>query len=219
MVCGIVSICMGDTDTHAQKYFQKLAKARQNGGEGDISMEGRGRVVGSTVQSWVGSLGNINGALTQCSKRHREATETKRKGISGIVSNTQQEGKRLATELTAPGASPALPPLPVLTPVLAPYMVPSPVHPHVPPSQPTHLSQHPNPGTSSPSAVITSVPTSKLCISGPALEDSLTLQRRVHLRCLRDWCSLDSMSNNWHPYNRILWACSSSTTHSLISAS
>ena len=35
--------------THAQKYFQKLAKARQNGEEGDISMEGRGGVVGSTV--------------------------------------------------------------------------------------------------------------------------------------------------------------------------
>ena len=27
--------------THAQKYFQKLAKARQNGEEGEIAMEGR----------------------------------------------------------------------------------------------------------------------------------------------------------------------------------
>ena len=132
----------------------------------------------------------MNGAQAQYSKRRRQATETKRKAISGIVSSAQQEGKRLATESTAPGASPASPPLPVLTPVLAPYMVPSPVHPHAPPPQPTHLSQHPNPGTSSPTAVTTSVttsvPTSKLCISGPALEDSLTLQRRVHLRCLRD---------------------------------
>ena len=55
----------------------------------------------------------------------------KRRAISVIVSSVQQEGKRLATELTAPGASPASPPLSVLTPVLAPYMVPSPVHPHV----------------------------------------------------------------------------------------
>lgn len=28
--------------THAQKYFQKLAKARQNGEEGEIAMDGRG---------------------------------------------------------------------------------------------------------------------------------------------------------------------------------
>ena len=67
----------------------------------------------------------------------------KHRAISVIVSSVQQEGKRLATELTAAGASP----------VLAPYMVPSPIHPHAPPPQPTHLSQHLHPGTSSLTAV------------------------------------------------------------------
>lgn len=159
--------------THAQKYFQKLAKARQNGEEGDISMEGRGGIVGSNAQSGAGSVGNLNGAPAQCSKRRRQATGTKRKAISGIVSSAQQEGKRLAIESSAAGASPASPPLPVLTPILAPYVVPSPVHPHAPPPQPTHLSQHPTPSSTSPTVVTTSVPASKLCISGPALEDSL----------------------------------------------
>ena len=62
MVCGIVSIRMCDTDTHAQKYFHNLTKARQNGEDGDVSMEGCGRVVGSTVHSRVGYLVNMNGA-------------------------------------------------------------------------------------------------------------------------------------------------------------
>ncbi len=65
--------------THAQKYFQKLAKARQNGEEGDVNMENRDR-----------------GSLSTSSKRRRSGT--KRKAISSVVASAEREGKRRAAE-------------------------------------------------------------------------------------------------------------------------
>merc|ERR1712084_163600 len=48
--------------THAQKYFQKLAKARQNGDEGETQMEGRS-MIGSSISGGLGSegLNGVNG--------------------------------------------------------------------------------------------------------------------------------------------------------------
>ena len=61
--------------THAQKYFQKLAKARQNGEEGDVAMEGR---VGVPCIE----LSSTNASMP---KRRRLATGTKRKPIQSVV--------------------------------------------------------------------------------------------------------------------------------------
>lgn len=57
--------------THAQKYFQKLAKARQNGEEGEVSMEGRGSI--------------------SSGKKKRHMTGTKRKGIASVVASAAKD--------------------------------------------------------------------------------------------------------------------------------
>eukprot|EP00814_Leptocylindrus_danicus_P003888 CAMPEP_0116031952 /NCGR_PEP_ID=MMETSP0321-20121206/17871_1 /TAXON_ID=163516 /ORGANISM="Leptocylindrus danicus var. danicus, Strain B650" /LENGTH=477 /DNA_ID=CAMNT_0003507277 /DNA_START=222 /DNA_END=1655 /DNA_ORIENTATION=+ len=81
--------------THAQKYFQKLAKARQNGEEGEVSMEGRG------------SISN--------SKKKRNNCGTKRKGITSVVASA-------AKDETAwpPKVAPALAPYVSVQPPTAP---------------------------------------------------------------------------------------------------
>lgn len=83
--------------THAQKYFQKLAKARQNGEEGDVSMEGRhhgGHALGS-------------GSGGQKKRRNSQLSGTKRKGISNIVASVAKD------ESTWP---------PKVAPILVPYV-------------------------------------------------------------------------------------------------
>jgi hypothetical protein len=86
--------------THAQKYFQKLAKARHNGEEGDVSMEGRGVV----------SLPSPAPVLAQpMVKRRRQVSGNKRKGLGDVVESVQKEKKKDAR-------------LPVVSPVLAPYV-------------------------------------------------------------------------------------------------
>ena len=75
--------------THAQKYFQKLAKARQNGEEGDVRMENRERT-----------------SISTSSKRKRGGT--KRKAIQSVVASAEREGKRRAAASKAkdfPGAT------------------------------------------------------------------------------------------------------------------
>jgi SHAQKYF class myb-like DNA-binding protein len=72
--------------THAQKYFQKLAKARQNGEEGDVSMEGR---VGVT------SVTAVAAAVAQKDKRRRQTTGTKRKAIQSVVGSVIRQGKKI----------------------------------------------------------------------------------------------------------------------------
>mmetsp|Transcript_30246 Transcript_30246/g.87167 ORF Transcript_30246/g.87167 Transcript_30246/m.87167 type:complete len:480 (+) Transcript_30246:95-1534(+) len=109
--------------THAQKYFQKLAKARQNGDEGEVSMEGRG---GPT------SVPSVTNSAAQSSKRRRQTSGTKRKAIQSVVASAQRQGKKMATGGKAP--------LPAVAPALAPYVLPQ--HPPAPDaaSAPTAIS-------------------------------------------------------------------------------
>jgi len=134
--------------THAQKYFQKLAKARQNGEEGEISMEGRGGPASVTSAGLVGSTIPNN-------KRRRQTTGTKRKAISSVVVSVTREGKMATAQVNA-GIPCPVPNLPAVAPALAPFVV-------LPPQQ-------------IPSTVSSSIPlvtTPHGSISGPALEDSL----------------------------------------------
>ena len=81
--------------THAQKYFQKLAKARQNGEDGDVPMDGRG--VGGVPGSVPGGPGHpvSSAAAASAAKRRRQTAGTKRKAITSVVASAQREGKRL----------------------------------------------------------------------------------------------------------------------------
>jgi SHAQKYF class myb-like DNA-binding protein len=103
--------------THAQKYFQKLAKARQNGEEGDITMEGRG-----CAASLASSASN---ALLNSNKRRRQVTGTKRKAIQTVVSSAIRQGRKLAAAQAAIGVPNPLPPLPSISPLLAPFFAPN----------------------------------------------------------------------------------------------
>jgi len=135
--------------THAQKYFQKLAKARQNGEEGEISMEGRGGA--SSVTS-----AGIVGSAPPSTKRRRQTTGTKRKAITSVVVSATKEGEKLAAAQNAAGIPCPLPQLPAVAPALAPFVVPP-----------------PQPNQTTGNSAGTSVATSHGSISGPALEDSL----------------------------------------------
>jgi SHAQKYF class myb-like DNA-binding protein len=136
--------------THAQKYFQKLSKARQNGEEGDVTMEGRGGVASVTSIS--------SAAAAQSGKRRRPTTGTKRKAIHSVVSSAQREGKRLATAQANVGVTDPVPPLPAVAPILAYFALPYPSD---------------VPATSSTGNCAPSIPTNQGSISGPALEDSM----------------------------------------------
>jgi len=149
--------------THAQKYFQKLAKARQNG-EDEIPNDGRcganGNGVGMGLMSGM-NFGHING-----SKRRRPSTGTKRKAISCVVASAQREGKRLAAT-SQPGVGlMSTMTLPSVAPALQPFILQVPVK--SPSSDIQTASQAPNAPTSIPS-----ITTAHGTISGAALEDSL----------------------------------------------
>lgn len=133
--------------THAQKYFQKLAKARQNGEEGEICMEGRGGL--STITSTSLSVGGHG------SKRRRQQTGTKRKAIHSVVSSAQREGKRIALEQEAAGVPNPVPPLPAVSPLLAHFVLPE--------------VSDPGTNTNNNKSSIGSFAT----FSGPMLEDSM----------------------------------------------
>jgi len=103
--------------THAQKYFQKLAKARQNGEEGDVTMEGRNAFAHS--------------------KKRRQSSSSKRKGVTSIVQSVMKEYVSNNTNATATvtevaGGGPELkkprpsPLLPCVGSVLSPYLGPVP---------------------------------------------------------------------------------------------
>jgi len=115
--------------THAQKYFQKLAKAKQNGE--DVTMAGGsgangGAVAGSTMTMMMGEGGrsalsgvaNANGsgmssasvsgghASAHSNKRRKQTSGTKRKAIQSVVASARREGKKkLAVNSTARTAS------------------------------------------------------------------------------------------------------------------
>ena len=131
--------------THAQKYFQKLAKARQNGEEGDVTMEGRGGDASETTVS----------TPAQTNKRRRQITGTKRKAIQSVVSSAQKQGKKMAAAQAAAGVPDPVPPLPAISPALAHFVLPN------------------APAASGKSGCTTSINSAQGNISGPALEDSL----------------------------------------------
>jgi len=89
--------------THAQKYFQKLAKARHNGEEGDVSMEGRG--VNVNIPAAPPVLANP----TQVVKRRRQVSGTKRKALADVVTSAHKDAKKENR-------------LPIVSPVLAPFV-------------------------------------------------------------------------------------------------
>ena len=132
--------------THAQKYFQKLAKARQNGEEGDVAMEGRGGA--STVPS-------VTTSAAQSSKRRRQTSGTKRKAIQSVVASAQRQGKKIAASQASSGVPNPTAPLPAVAPALSHYVLPH-QHPH-----------QENGGC------VPSITPAQGTISGPALEDSL----------------------------------------------
>eukprot|EP00980_Cylindrotheca_fusiformis_P012376 scaffold3036_cov117-Cylindrotheca_fusiformis.AAC.15 len=136
--------------THAQKYFQKLAKARQNGEEGDVAMEGRGGAA---------ALPSVSAAAAQSSKRRRQTSGTKRKAIQSVVSSAQRQCKKISAAQTATGVPSLSTSLPTVAPALSPYVLP-----------PTHSSHH-DVGGNQP--CVPSITTAQGTISGPALEDSL----------------------------------------------
>lgn len=129
--------------THAQKYFQKLAKARQNGEEGEISMEGRGGHV---------SLPSIVPTAAQTNKRRRQTSGTKRKAIQSVVASAQRQGKKMAAARAAAGQAKAKAPLPAVAPVLQPYVLPN--QPPADASQP-----------SSPDALSAAVLEDSMCVN------------------------------------------------------
>lgn len=96
--------------THAQKYFQKLAKARQNGEEGDVAMEGRGGVPSM----------ELSGDGAPIPKRRRVAVGTKRKPIQSVVSSAIKKGKPAVSPVLAPFVLPTLSNIPVDGPIPPP---------------------------------------------------------------------------------------------------
>lgn len=103
--------------THAQKYFQKLAKARQNGeDEGAVTfMEGRGGNASTTSAS------------TIIPRRRRQVTGTKRKAIQSVVASVQRQEKKVATAVAATTTSSSPNPSSAISvaPALKFFVVPS----------------------------------------------------------------------------------------------
>jgi SHAQKYF class myb-like DNA-binding protein len=134
--------------THAQKYFQKIAKARQNGEEGEVSMENRERVI-----------------VSNNSKRKRGGN--KRKAISSVVASAAKEGKKQCTDKSKNMVSTAETgvPLPMVAPSLTPY-----VYSYGAPSDQGVEGD----GIVTPTeSTVPSITTAHGTISGAALEDSL----------------------------------------------
>jgi len=139
--------------THAQKYFQKLAKAKQNGE--DVTMAGggasnSGAVGGSTITMMMGEGRSLNGggavsnagsALSSSSaaghsahsnKRRKQTSGTKRKAIQSVVASARRESKKkmAARAQNKGGATPAGTVIPIMdsiAPALAPYVLPTPL--------------------------------------------------------------------------------------------
>jgi SHAQKYF class myb-like DNA-binding protein len=134
--------------THAQKYFQKLSKAKQNGDEGEIMMEGRGGTA---------SVPSVTTSAAQNNKRRKQTSGTKRKAIQSVVASSQREAKKLATEDGAFAG------ITSVAPALSPYVLP----PVANPMDPSSSGQESN---------IPSVTTANGTISCSALEESLYVE-------------------------------------------
>jgi SHAQKYF class myb-like DNA-binding protein len=101
--------------THAQKYFQKLAKARQNGDDENAVtfMEGRGGAASITSAS----------TIVAAPRRRRPVVGTKRKVLQSIVALAQRQEKKHAADI---GTTTGVPnPFAVsIAPALAYFVVP-----------------------------------------------------------------------------------------------
>jgi SHAQKYF class myb-like DNA-binding protein len=100
--------------THAQKYFQKLAKARQNGEEGEVTMEGRLSAIrdGTGGPGEHALAGAEHGDLFPMAKRRRPTLAgTKRKAIASVVQSVHKQAKKNTK-------------LPAVAPALANFVVP-----------------------------------------------------------------------------------------------
>lgn len=139
--------------THAQKYFQKLAKAKQNGE--DVTMAGggasnSGAVGGSTITMMMGEGRSMNGggavsnagsALSSSSaaghsahsnKRRKQTSGTKRKAIQSVVASARRESKKkmaasAAARTQNTPAGTVNPIMDSIAPALAPYVLPTPL--------------------------------------------------------------------------------------------
>lgn len=135
--------------THAQKYFQKIAKARQNGEDGVVSMENRERVI-----------------VSNSAKRKRGGN--KRKAISSVVASAAREGKKQATDKSDKiSAAEMAVPLPMISPSLTPYIHPFCAPPHL------HQGAEQDGIVTPTESMVPSITTAHGTISGAALEDSL----------------------------------------------
>lgn len=113
--------------THAQKYFQKLAKARQNGevpeGEHLLGLEGRtaGGMMLSVNHTIAGSSTSA-GVMSPSSKKRKQLSGTKRKSISSVVNSAISESKleNKGAQFEAGHESPKS----TISPALVPFMVP-----------------------------------------------------------------------------------------------
>lgn len=140
--------------THAQKYFQKLAKAKQNGEE--VGMAGGNNVPGAGVGNVMSMMNSNGGVLSnggagsssnaQTNKRRKQTSGTKRKAIQSVVASARREGnKRAAVRKSAYNTSSQYDQdivnefgqddtvnnslTPVVAPALAPYVMPFDVTP------------------------------------------------------------------------------------------
>jgi SHAQKYF class myb-like DNA-binding protein len=141
--------------THAQKYFQKLAKAKQNGE--DVTMAGGcssngGAVAGSTMMMGDGGRSSLNGGVVpnaagsalstssaagaghvslHTNKRRKQTSGTKRKAIQSVVASARRQGKKkVAASSTRNGTAPVRTLNPIIdsvAPALAPYVLPTPL--------------------------------------------------------------------------------------------
>lgn len=139
--------------THAQKYFQKLSKARQNGDDGDVSMENHR-----------GDRFVVSGNGSSGVKKRKSGT--KRKAISSVVASVERESKRAMSDKKTTARHSAALRLPVISPVLAPYVFSVDQGND---SDGLHDTDDMEQGISA----FPSITTSNGTISGSALEDSL----------------------------------------------
>jgi len=183
--------------THAQKYFQKLAKAKQNGE--DVTMAGGsgsngGAVAGTTMTMMMGDGGRsalngggpgVNGAgsalssvsasgaghaTAHASKRRKQTSGTKRKAIQSVVASARRQGnKKVAVTSTARKTSPQQYEQPTSVTGMGINSVAPALAPYVLPTPLSQMTAQPPP-TSAGSAA----PTAQGgIISAAALEDSI----------------------------------------------
>jgi myb-like DNA-binding domain, SHAQKYF class len=147
--------------THAQKYFQKIAKARQNGEDGEVSMENR----------------DSGAASSSSGVTKRKKSGNKRKAIASVVESAVVEGKKLATDKTKKmasmvGSADDVVPLDFVAPSLTPYL-------HTVPCTASGTGEltegrvTPTESTTSHGHSVPSIASTQGIISAAALEDSL----------------------------------------------